>query len=56
MILPLIWGRGIFALSSGNGPCGIAIIRISGKNIYDICKSITKMKEIKSGIINLCKF
>ena len=46
----------IFALSSGNGPCGIAIIRISGKNIYDICKSITKMREIKSGIINLCKF
>ena len=38
----------IYALSSGKGPSGIAIIRISGPDVYNICKQITKLKEIKS--------
>tara|TARA_B100001564_G_scaffold349582_1_gene352872 strand:+ start:519 stop:1847 length:1329 start_codon:yes stop_codon:yes gene_type:complete len=46
----------IYALSSGKGPSGIAIIRISGPDVYNICKRITKLKEIKSAEINFCKF
>ena len=34
----------IFALSSGRGPCGIAIIRISGPDTLSICKLISKEK------------
>ena len=32
----------IFALSSGRGPCGIAIIRMSGPDTLSICKLISK--------------
>ena len=46
----------IFALSSGKGPSGIAIVRISGPQTLDICKSLTGEKKIKSNEINLCKF
>ena len=46
----------IFALSSGKGPSGIAIVRISGPQTLDICKSLTDEKNIKSNEINLCKF
>ena len=46
----------IFALSSGRGPSGIAIIRISGKDTLKICKQITKVENIKSKEVNFCKF
>ena len=45
----------IFALSSGRGPCGIAIIRMSGPDTLSICKLISKEKKIKENEINLCK-
>ena len=38
----------IFALSSGKGPSGIAIVRISGPQTLDICKSLTDEKNIES--------
>ena len=37
----------IYALSSGRGPSGIAIIRLSGKNILKILEIITKKKKKK---------
>ena len=46
----------IFALSSGRGPCGIAIIRMSGPDTLSICKLISKENKIKENEINLCKF
>ena len=46
----------IYALSSGRGPSGIAIVRISGKGSLQVCKNLTKLKEIKSTEINFCKF
>jgi len=46
----------IYALSSGRGPSGIAIIRISGKDTLKICKQITKIENIKSKEVNFCKF
>ena len=46
----------IFALSSGRGPCGIAIIRLSGPDTLRICKLISKENKIKENEINLCKF
>ena len=46
----------IFALSSGAGPCGIAIIRLSGPDTLKICKLISNQKRIKENYINLCKF
>ena len=46
----------IFALSSGRGPCGIAIIRMSGPDTLSVCKLISKEKIIKENEINLCKF
>ena len=46
----------IYALSSGRGPSGIAIIRLSGKDTIRITKLITKKKEINEKEINLCKF
>ena len=46
----------IYALSSGRGPSGIAIIRISGKDSLQVCKNLTQLKEIKSNEINFCKF
>jgi len=46
----------IYALSSGRGPSGIAIVRISGKETLSICKKLTKLKNIKTNEINFCKF
>ena len=46
----------IFALSSGKGPSGIAIVRISGPETLSICKRLTNEKNIKANEINLCKF
>ena len=46
----------IFALSSGAGPCGIAIIRLSGPDTLKICKLISNQKKIRENYINLCKF
>ncbi len=46
----------IYALSSGRGPSGIAIVRISGKGTLNICKKLTKIESIKTNEINLCKF
>jgi tRNA modification GTPase len=46
----------IYALSSGRGPSGIAIIRLSGKDTVKIVELICKKKNLKSKEINLCKF
>jgi len=46
----------IYALSSGRGPSGIAIIRLSGKDALKISEFISKKKNLKSKEINLCKF
>tara|TARA_B110000259_G_scaffold111077_1_gene126874 strand:- start:2742 stop:4070 length:1329 start_codon:yes stop_codon:yes gene_type:complete len=46
----------IYALSSGRGPSGIAIIRLSGKDALNISELITKKKKLKSKEISLCKF
>ena len=46
----------IYALSSGRGPSGIGIIRLSGNDALKISESITKKKNLKSKEINLCKF
>ena len=46
----------IFALSSGKGPSGIAIIRISGPQTLSICQKLTNQNNLKSNEINLCKF
>ncbi len=46
----------IYALSSGRGPSGIAIIRISGSETLKICQNLTKSKDIKSNEVNFCKF
>ena len=46
----------IYALSSGRGPSGIAIVRISGKDTLKVCKNFTKLKEIKSNEVNYCQF
>ena len=46
----------IYALSSGSGPTGIAIIRLSGKDADKISKLITKQDSLSSKVVNLCKF
>jgi tRNA modification GTPase len=46
----------IYALSSGRGPSGIAIIRLSGKDTLKIVQLISKEKNIKSREVNLLKF
>ena len=46
----------IYALSSGRGPSGIAIVRISGKDTLQVCKNLTKLKELKLNEVNYCKF
>ena len=46
----------IYALSSGRGPSGIAIVRISGNETLKICQNLTKSKDIKSNEVNYCKF
>ena len=35
----------IYALSSGRGPSGIAIVRVSGKDTLRVCKNLTKLKK-----------
>ena len=46
----------IYALSSGRGPSGIAIVRVSGKDTLKVCKNLTKLNEISSNNVNYCKF
>mgnify|MGYP001365943806 CR=1 FL=1 len=46
----------IYALSSGRGPSGIAILRLTGKDILSICKKLSKIKNIKANEVNFCKF
>jgi tRNA modification GTPase len=46
----------IYALSSGRGPSGIAIVRISGKDTLKVCKNLTKLKNINANEINYCQF
>ena len=46
----------IYALSSGRGPSGIAIVRVSGKETLKVCKNLTKLKEINTNEVNFCKF
>ena len=46
----------IYALSTGRGPSGIAIVRISGKETLKICQNLTTLKNIKSNEVNFCKF
>ena len=46
----------IYALSSGRGPSGIAIIRLSGKDTGKIAKIISKIEDFKPKEINFCKF
>ena len=46
----------IYALSSGRGPSGIAIIRLSGNDTLQISELITKKKKLKSKELNFCKF
>tara|TARA_B110000967_G_C18846297_1_gene542174 strand:- start:318 stop:1646 length:1329 start_codon:yes stop_codon:yes gene_type:complete len=46
----------IYALSSGRGPSGIAIIRLSGEDALKISELISQNKNLKSKEINLCKF
>jgi len=46
----------IYALSSGRGPSGIAIIRLSGDGALIISTLISKNKNLKSKQINFCKF
>jgi len=46
----------IYALSTGKGPSGIAIIRLSGKNALKVSELISRRKNLKSNKVNLCKF
>jgi len=46
----------IYALSSGGGPSGIAIIRLSGKETIKIVELISKKKNLNSKEVNFCKF
>jgi len=46
----------IYALSSGRGPSGIAIIRLSGQDTFKIVELISKKKNLKPKEANLCKF
>ena len=46
----------IYALSSGRGPSGIAIVRVSGKDTFKICKNLTRLNDINSDEVNYCKF
>ena len=45
----------IYALSSGRGPSGIAIVRVSCKDTLKVCKNLTKLKEINTNEVNYCK-
>jgi tRNA modification GTPase len=45
----------IYALSSGRGPSGIAIVRVSGKDALKVCKNLTKLKDINANEVNYCQ-
>ena len=45
----------IYALSSGRGPSGIAIIRLSGKDAIKIAELVSKKKKLNIKEVNLCK-
>ena len=46
----------IYALSTGRGPSGIAITRLSGKNALKISELISQRKNLKFKELNYCKF
>ena len=46
----------IYALSSGRGPSGIAIVRLSGKDTLKIIENISKKKDLRPRVTNFCKF
>ncbi len=46
----------IYALSSGRGPSGIAIIRLSGKDTIKTAKLISKKKDLNAKEVNFFKF
>ena len=46
----------IFALSSGSGIAGIAVIRVSGKNTANVIKSITENRLPSPRVATLTKF
>ena len=46
----------IYALSSGSGPSGIAIIRLSGKDTKKISLLISNQKSLNQKTVNYCKF
>ncbi|MDA9624417.1 tRNA uridine-5-carboxymethylaminomethyl(34) synthesis GTPase MnmE [Pelagibacteraceae bacterium] len=46
----------IYALSSGSGPTGIAIIRLSGKDTKKISLLISNQKSLNQKTVNYCKF
>ena len=46
----------IYALSSGRGPSGIAILRLTGESTLNICRKISNVKNIKPNEVNFCKF
>ena len=46
----------IYALSSGSGPSGIAIIRLSGRDTKKISLLISKQKSLNQKTVNYCKF
>ena len=46
----------IYALSSGRGPSGIAIIRLSGKDTIKIAELVSRKKNLNRSKINFCKF
>ena len=45
----------VYALSSGRGPSGIAIVRISGKDTFKVCKNLTKLKDMNANKVNYCQ-
>ena len=46
----------IYALSSGRGPSGIAIVRLSGKDALKIAALITKNDNLQPNKVNHCNF
>ncbi len=46
----------IYALSSGRGPSGIAIIRLSGPDALSLTRLISKKENLKKKEANFCKF
>ena len=46
----------IYALSSGPGISGIAVIRVSGKNTKEVIKKITNIRSPKARMATLVKF